>query len=59
MKKIILLVTLFSFSISFAQEGKNAAQEKIIEEFLTNCAQRYNYNTRMSDWQNCLDNALF
>jgi len=58
MKKIILLVTLFSFSISFAQEGKNAAQEKIIEEFLTNCAQRYNYNTRMSDWQNCLDNGL-
>jgi len=58
MKKIILLVTLFSFSISVAQEGKNAAQEKIIEEFLTNCAQRYNYNTRMSDWQNCLDNGL-
>ena len=58
MKKITLLVTLFSFSISFAQEGKNAAQEKIIEEFLTNCAQRYNYNTRMSDWQNCLDNGL-
>lgn len=58
MKKIILLVTLFSFSISVAQEGKNAEQEKIIEEFLTNCAQRYNYNTRMSDWQNCLDNGL-
>ncbi|WP_396145333.1 tetratricopeptide repeat protein [Flavobacterium sp.] len=58
MKKIILLVTLFSFSISFAQEGKNAAQEKIIEEFLTNCAQRYNFNARMSDWQNCLDNGL-
>jgi len=58
MKKIILLVTLFLFSISVAQEGKNAAQEKIIEEFLTNCAQRYNFNTRMSDWQNCLDNGL-
>ena len=53
-----LILPLFSFSISFAQEGKNAAQEKIIEEFLTNCAQRYNYNTRMSDWQNCLDNGL-
>lgn len=58
MKKIILLVTLFSFSISLAQEGKNAAQEKFIEEFLTNCALHYNYTIRMSDWQNCLDNGL-
>lgn len=47
MKKIILLVALFSLSISFAQEGKNAAQEKIIEEFLTNCAQQYNYIYQM------------
>ncbi|WP_298117922.1 tetratricopeptide repeat protein [Flavobacterium sp.] len=58
MKKIFLQIVLFSFSISYAQEGKNKEQEKIIEEFLTNCAQRYNYNTRMSDWQNCLDNGL-
>jgi tetratricopeptide (TPR) repeat protein len=58
MKKIILLVVLFSFSISFAQEGKNAAQEKIIEDHLTNCAQRYRYTTRMSDWQECLDQGL-
>ncbi len=58
MKKIFLLVISFTFSISFAQEGKNKEQEKIIEEFLTNCAQRYNYNTRMSDWQNCLDDGL-
>ena len=49
MKKIILLVTLFLFSISVAQEGKNAAQEKIIEEFLTNCAQRYNFNTKSKE----------
>lgn len=58
MKKIILLFTLFSTTIFYCQEGKNKEQEKIIEEFLTNCAQKYNYNSRMSDWQNCLDNGL-
>lgn len=58
MKKIVLLVTLFSISNTFAQDGKIKEQEKIIEEFLTNCAEKYNYNTRMSHWQDCLDNGL-
>jgi tetratricopeptide (TPR) repeat protein len=58
MKKYILLIALFSISISFAQEGKNKEQEKIIEEFLTNCAEKYYYTIQMSDWQNCLDNGL-
>ena len=59
-----ILKTTFYFyfalflNISFAQEGKNKLQEKIIDEYLTNCAEKYNYNTRMQDWQDCLDQGL-
>ena len=59
-----ILKTTFYFyfalflNISFAQEGKNKQQEKIIDEYLTNCAEKYNYNTRMQDWQDCLDQGL-
>ena len=58
MKQIILIVALLSLIASFAQEGKNAAQEKIIEEYLTNCAANYNYNIQMSERQACLDEGL-
>lgn len=58
MKNLLLLFTLFSITISFAQEGKNNEQEKIIKEYLTDCAQKYNYTIQMSEWQNCLDNGL-
>lgn len=58
MKLVILVLALFSLIASFAQEGKNAAQEKIIEEYLTNCAANYNYNIQMSERQACLDEGL-
>lgn len=58
MKNIILLFALFSISLSFAQEGKNPAQERIIEEYLTNCAAKYNYTIQMSERQACLDEGL-
>ena len=58
MKNIILVLALFSISLSFAQEGKNAAQERIIEEYLTNCAEKYNYTIQMSERQACLDEGL-
>ena len=58
MKNIILLFALFSISVSLAQEGKNAAQERIIEEYLTNCAAKYNYAIQMSERQACLDEGL-
>ena len=58
MKKIILLLTFLPFSTSFAQETQKKEHEKIIEEFVTNCAQKYNYNYQMSEWQECLDNGL-
>lgn len=58
MKNLILLFTLFSAALSFSQEEKNKEQEKIIEEFLTNCAEKYNYTIQMAEWQECLDNGL-
>lgn len=33
-------------------------QEKIIKEFLTNCAEKHNYYYEMIEWQNCLDEGL-
>lgn len=58
MKKIILIFILLSFVFSFAQEGNNKEQEKIIEEYLTNCAEKYYYTIQMSEWQDCLDQGL-
>ena len=58
MKIIILLFSLLSATLCFGQDQKSKKQDEIISEFLTNCAQKYNYNTRMSDWQECLDNGL-
>lgn len=58
MQKPILIFTLFYIMVSFAQEGKNKEQEKIIDEYLTNCAENYNYTIQMSEWQNCLDEGL-
>ena len=58
MKKIFLLLTLSSALFALAQEGKNKEQEKIIEAFLTNCAQKYNYTIQMTEWQQCIDNGI-
>lgn len=58
MKKIIFLFGLLSFLNSFAQVSKNKAQDAIVEEYLTNGAQSYNYNYQMAEWQNCLDEGL-
>lgn len=57
MKKVILTIVIICNSISYAQiETKE--QKAIIKEFLTDCAEKYNYNYQMSEWQNCLDNGL-
>lgn len=59
MKSLILIpALLFTITVSFGQENKTKEQEKIIEEFVTNCAQKYNYSYQMSEWQECLDNGL-
>lgn len=58
MKQIVLLFVLFSTSFSFAQDSKKIRQDKIIEEYLTNCAEKYNYTIQMSERQACLDEGL-
>ena len=58
MKKLILLLIIFYNTDIYAQEGANEEQEKIIKEFLTNCAENYNYTIQMSEWQDCLDQGL-
>lgn len=62
MKKIIIVLILFQIShYSNAQtvlEGKKKIQESIIQEYLTNCAEHFNYNYKMTEWQKCLDEGL-
>jgi tetratricopeptide (TPR) repeat protein len=57
--KRIVLVLVYGFTIfGFSQVSINKAQDAIEEEFLTNCAEKYNYNYQMTEWQNCLDQGL-
>ena len=61
MKKTIFLLTLLCNLAIFAQsnlEKIKQKQEAIIEEFVTNCAEKHNYNYEMSQWQACLDAGL-
>ncbi len=58
MKNITLGITLFFSLFSFAQVSTNKAQDAIVEEFLTNCAQKHNINYEMTEWQECLDQGL-
>ena len=58
MKNIILGISLFFTLFSFAQVSTNKAHDAIVEEFLTNCAEKHNYRFEMSEWQDCLDQGL-
>jgi len=61
LKKIILLSSLHFGLAAFAQtnpEKIKKNQEAIIEEFVTNCAEKHNYNFEMTEWQECLDKGL-
>jgi tetratricopeptide (TPR) repeat protein len=58
MKKIILVLVGIFTIFSFSQSDKKKLQDAIEEEFLTNCAAKYPYTTRMTEWQNCLDQGL-
>jgi len=61
---------IFILSISFMQckgqvdvniktfEDKRIKQDSIIKEYVTNCAEHFNYNSQMNEWQNCLDEGL-
>lgn len=57
---IILLITTlncFGQNNDSLSANKNR-QDAIIEEYVTNCADKYNYNFQMTEWQNCLDEGL-
>ncbi|OIV42373.1 tetratricopeptide repeat protein [Flavobacterium johnsoniae] len=58
MKKITLGFCLFISIFSFGQVSVNKAHDAIVEEFLTNCAEKHNYVIEMSEWQTCLDQGL-
>lgn len=58
MKNITLGFCFFFTFLSFGQVSLNKAHDAIIEEYLTNCAEKHNYNIEMSEWQTCLDEGL-
>ena len=64
MRKSFLLIAIHFVAITLAQTTASKAEtiqknhEAIIEEFVTNCAQNYNYNYNMAEWQACLDEGL-
>jgi tetratricopeptide (TPR) repeat protein len=60
MKNIILIILIhFSqFICSQSNPETKREQDKIILEYVTNCAERHNYNYKMAEWQKCLDEGL-
>lgn len=43
---------------SIADEERKLMQDSIINEFVDNCAKKYNYRFQMTEWQKCLDKGL-
>lgn len=39
-------------------DNKKIKQDSIIEKYVTNCALKFNYNSQMAEWQDCLDEGL-
>ena len=60
MNKILLLFFLGinSFSQIKSSVDIKKRQDSIVEKYLTNCAENYNYNYQMAEWQQCLDEGL-
>ncbi|MDA6068065.1 tetratricopeptide repeat protein [Flavobacterium sp. AC] len=58
MKNITLGFSLFFTLLSFGQVSTNKNHDAIVEEFLTNCAEKHNYVFEMTAWQDCLDQGL-
>ena len=55
MRFILLFIFIKSAFISCSQ---NLTKEEIIKKYSTNCAEKYNYNYQMEEWQKCLDKGL-
>jgi tetratricopeptide (TPR) repeat protein len=63
MKKIVIYLLLIVTATAFSQEKELSSeirekQDAIIEEFVTNCAEKYNLVEEMPERQNCLDEGL-
>lgn len=58
MKNFTLGISFFFTLLSFGQVSTNKVHDAIVEEFLTNCAQKHNFVFEMTEWQNCLDQGL-
>lgn len=58
MKNSYLLFTLLLTLLSFGQVTKNKAQDAIVDEFLTNGTEKYNYRYNMAERQNSIDEGL-
>lgn len=60
MKNIILIILIHISQFIYPQLNTETKtkQDVIILEYLTNGAERYNYNYQMAEWQNCLDEGL-
>lgn len=59
----LLFIPLITFSqknksLQETADAKKIRQEAIVKEFLTDCAEHYNYTYQMSEWKNCLDQGL-
>ncbi|CAC9975209.1 tetratricopeptide repeat protein [Flavobacterium sp. WLB] len=60
MKNILLIILIHISQFIYPQLNQEIKkkQDAIILEHLTNCAEHYNYNFQMAEWQNCLDEGL-
>lgn len=63
MLKRVTLLTIVLFSIQCHSqiktiEEKKSYQKAIIQEYVYECAQNYNYNYDMKEWQSCLDAGI-
>ena len=66
MNKLTLIILSFIFTQCQGQKDshtetakeKELRQDALIEKYVHNCANKFNYNYQMQEWQNCLDEGI-
>ena len=66
MNKLTLIILSFIFMQCQGQKDshtetakeKELRQDALIEKYVYNCAEKFNYNYQMQEWQNCLDEGI-
>ncbi len=64
MKKLFLIMLIVTVTYSGnsqvpeTKEERKKRQDVLIEEYITNCAEKHNYIYQMNEWQTCLDEGL-